>query len=288
MNYFKYFLEWLKLTRFEHALLSSLGVLIGLFLASKSVELELFLLSLLVPLFINMGAFVLNDYYDIETDILNKRFDRPLVKKSISPQHAFRAGLFFLFLGVFFSFFINFYAFLIAIFFAILSFLYNSKLKDLVLVGNLSIAFSMAIAFPFGYIARTNSLNFPQLIVFLFFGAFFVGLAREIIKSVQDMEGDKKARNSKTLPILIGPKKAAFYASLLFLIFCFYLFLLLFSEENYIRWNYFLVSIILICIMLFFVISLKVLKLEDLEEIRKTSLIALFIVTFIIFLAILF
>ena len=40
----------------------------------------------------------------------------------------------------------------------------------------------------------------------LFSIAFFVGLGREIAKSIQDMKGDKLARNSKTLPIIIGKK----------------------------------------------------------------------------------
>ncbi|MCX8163069.1 MAG: UbiA family prenyltransferase [Candidatus Micrarchaeota archaeon] len=284
MGGLKYLFEWLKLTRFEHALLSSFGVLIGLLLAPSSIPLHTLFFVFAVPILINLGAFILNDYYDIATDIANKRFDRPLVKQTIKKNHAFAVAILLLLLGIVCSFFINIFAAAIAILFAILSFLYNYKLKELPLVGNIVIALCMAIAFPFGYVSSTNSLDFPASVSLLFFGAFFVGLAREIIKSIQDMHGDSLTRNSKTLPILIGKEKSAFYASLLFLLFCFYILLFLFLVDD-LEWNYFSISLILISLFAFFALAYKSYKLDGLEEIRKVSLFNLFIIMLAIFLA---
>jgi 4-hydroxybenzoate polyprenyltransferase len=48
---------------------------------------------------------------------------------------------------------------------------------------------------------------------------FVSGLAREIIKSVQDVEGDVAARGSRTLPVLVGRKAALIGAAALYAFF---------------------------------------------------------------------
>ncbi len=175
------------------------------------------LLSLLVPIFSEMGSFALNDYLDIETDRLNKEFDRPLVSGVIQPAFALWFSVMALIVSTIIAFFINQSAFLIVLIFNILAIAYNWKLKDLPLVGNIYIGLSMAIPFIFGNFVVSQSLSPLALILALL--AFVAGLAREIIKSAQDMEGDKAARGSKTLPILIGKKNAVLVAVLLYLFF---------------------------------------------------------------------
>ena len=46
--------------------------------------------------------------------------------------------------------------------------------------------------------------------------AFVAGLGREIIKSAEDMEGDVKHRNARTLPVVIGKKNSLLFAALLY------------------------------------------------------------------------
>ena len=75
----------------------------------------------------------------------------------------------------------------------------------------------MAIPFIFGNLVISNQLN--NTIIILSILGFLSGLAREIIKSVQDMEGDKKARKSKTLPIMIGERNSLLIASFLYMLF---------------------------------------------------------------------
>ncbi len=210
-----------RLTRFEHAIMLAIAVLIGEIIALGAIPSlsQIIILSLLVPIFSEMGLFALNDYLDIESDRINKRNDRPLVIGELSPAFAFYFSFVSVILSISFSYFINIYAFAIAFVFNLLAIAYNYKLKDLPLVGNVYIGLSMAIPFLFGSVVVCNSFEFSAVILSIFAIAFIAGLAREILKSVEDIEGDKKARKSTTLPILIGEEKARMIAALLYLIF---------------------------------------------------------------------
>ncbi|HIH23146.1 TPA: UbiA family prenyltransferase [Candidatus Micrarchaeota archaeon] len=212
---------FLRLTRFEHAIMLAIAVLIGEIIAGGSIPLFSFviLLSLLVPIFSEMGSFALNDYLDVESDRINKRTDRPLVSGEIKPNFALYFSILSIAASVILSYFINIYAFGIALVFNALAIAYNYKLKDLPLAGNVYIGLTMAIPFLFGSVVVRNSADFDPTILSIFAIAFIAGVAREIIKSVEDMEGDKKARKSNTLPILIGEQNARRLASLLYLVF---------------------------------------------------------------------
>ncbi|NYZ76816.1 UbiA family prenyltransferase [Candidatus Micrarchaeota archaeon] len=210
--------EFLKLTRFEHAVMLAFAVLIGetVVIGSFPLLTAAILLSLLVPVFSEMASFSLNDYLDIGTDKINNK-KRPLVTGTISPQFALYFSFFAFALSTMLAYFINTAVFAIAIAFNLLAILYNWKLKDLPLIGNIYIGLSMAIPFIFG-----NLVVYPWLLpipIILALLAFVAGVAREIIKSVQDLEGDIKARRSKTLPVIIGEKQSILIASVLYILF---------------------------------------------------------------------
>jgi geranylgeranylglycerol-phosphate geranylgeranyltransferase len=210
--------ELAKLTRIEHAVMLALAVLIAeiIILGELPPASLIIIMSLLVPVFSEMGSFALNDYFDIETDKLNKK-DRPLVNGTISPKFALNLSVITLMISTVMAYFINLEVFVIALIFNIVAILYNWKLKDLPLVGNIYIAFTMAIPFIFGNFVISNTLS--ELALVLAGLGFVAGLAREIIKSVQDMDGDIKARGSKTLPVIIGKKKSVLIACALYISF---------------------------------------------------------------------
>ncbi len=211
--------ELAKLTRFEHALMLAFAVLIAETVVLGSFPpLNLIIgLSLLVPVFSEMGAFAMNDYFDIETDRLNKRTDRPLVRGTISPGFALYFSIASLILSTVLAYFINTMAFIIVLAFNLLAISYNLKLKDIPIMGNIYIALTMAIPFIFGNYVVSQTLSLLAVVLALL--AFIAGLAREIVKSVQDMKGDVKARSSKTLPVVIGRKPSLAVAVLLYLLF---------------------------------------------------------------------
>ena len=211
--------EYYRLIRFEHAMMLAVAVLIAEIIAlGRFPPIEtLFFLSMVVPIFSEMGSFALNDYMDIEADRINGMLGRPLVKGTIQPKSALILSIFCFAVSIAAGFMINAAAFAIALFFNLFAILYSVKLKDLPLLGNFFIATTMAIPFIFGAYVYLESP--PEIIWDIALLGFISGFAREIVKSVEDMEGDRKARKSKTLPMVIGKGPSLFVASMLFLLF---------------------------------------------------------------------
>lgn len=214
---------WIRLTRAEHSILSATGVLVAIIIALRAggaIDSYALLYALVVPIFINLGAFALNDYFDIEADRENGLEKRPLVNGEIKPNYAAALGIVGLVSGGLFGFLINFEAGVISVLFAIISFLYNWKLKDIAFLGNLFISISMGISFIFGAVVCGFSFGLIPLDFWILgVGATAAGLGREIVKSVQDVEGDKKARGSRTLPVLIGERNSLYMAAITFVLF---------------------------------------------------------------------
>ena len=212
---------YLRLFRIEHALLLALAVLLSELLSSKFLGIPLpsgpiIFVSLLVPIFIEMASFALNDYYDVASDRANKRMDRPLVTGELTPKNAISAATICYALGLACTLPLPATASAIALIFAALSVAYNFKLKDLPLVGNAYIAASMSIPFLFGNYIVSGTLLLPVLLIAIV--AFFAGFGREILKSTEDVKGDVLHRKSKTLPALVGAKQSARLAAACYLL----------------------------------------------------------------------
>lgn len=211
--------EYYTLVRFEHAIMLAVAVLIGVtitFQGTLPID-QILLLALIVPVFSEMGSFALNDYLDLESDRINGKTERPLVRGAIPPIHALVISIFSFAISVAAAYFLNAACFAIAVFYNIFAILYDIKLKDLPLLGNLFIATTMAIPFLFGSYAY--GFEPTQTILAIAALGFVAGLAREIVKSVEDVEGDSKARKSMTLPIAIGKGPSIFLAAILFVLF---------------------------------------------------------------------
>ena len=204
-----------QLTRVEHALMLVLAVWVGEAISLGGFpNLSLALISAIPPFFVGLASFAMNDYFDYESDRINKRTDRPLVRGAMKPQDARAIAMACFFVAAVLSFF-NMYAFVLVLVFSILAYLYSYKLKDLPLLGNAYIAASMAVPFIYGGLVANSKVSDEILVLGAL--AFIVGLGREIMKSVQDVEGDKKARRSLTLPVIMGSRTAIFASSLLYL-----------------------------------------------------------------------
>lgn len=247
----------------------SLAVLISVFFVTNgNVSFDLKLLGLLlIPFFIEAGSFALNDYFDVETDRLNKR-DRPIVKGEISESTALSISVISFFIAIIISVFYNLWVINITGFFAILSILYDWKLKDLPLVGNVVIGLSMAIPFIFGNLAFTEVLAPENLILFVM--AFTVGLAREMIKTVEDFEGDKKARGAKTLPFYVGKGNTLRLSLLVLVIF------VIVTMYSFTIIHFSLVSsgLLILCLVYYIYLIIRLLKLSGaVSEMDKKSFV---------------
>ncbi len=209
----------------------ALAVLIGVIIsAGLQFSPQDMLLGALTALFLQASAFALNDFFDYDVDVANERTDRPLVRGDVDRNTAF---IFFVALGVFgfvFAYLISIEAFVLAFIITVAGFLYDIKLKEFGFSGNIYIAFSMAAPFIFGSVVATETIVPSAGLLALL--AFFSGIGREIMKGIEDVEGDA-LRNVKTIARLKGEKRAAQLASLLFLLSIIFSFLPLLFVDKY-------------------------------------------------------
>ncbi|MHC1604378.1 MAG: UbiA family prenyltransferase [Candidatus Methanofastidiosia archaeon] len=160
------------------------------------------LLAIASVAFISSGGHAINDYFDFEIDKINKP-DRPLPSKQVSLKQAYYFSLITFVIGCAISYFINLPCFIIAMCASVLLYYYAKFLKNSGFPGNLTIAGLTGMALIYGGISVAGL----EKIIFAAFFAFCINLGREIIKDVEDYEGDKVC-GAKTLAIRFGIKKA--------------------------------------------------------------------------------
>ncbi len=141
---------------------------------------------------------IINDFYDIDVDKIN-RPDRVLPREFLSLKEAVRICFFFNSAAVIISIYINIYAVTIVLLSILIIFLYSYKLKNIPFLGNFVVAFFTGLAFIYGGIAVSN---WTYAIIPAIF-AFFINLIREILKDMEDAEGDRIS-DIQTFPLKYG------------------------------------------------------------------------------------
>jgi 4-hydroxybenzoate polyprenyltransferase len=157
------------------------------------------------------SGYVVNDIYDIETDKINKPKDQ-IVGVSLSAVTSWKLYASLSLVSIIVSFlYSNQYAILNVCILAML-YLYAIQLKGLPLIGNIIIALCSSAVFAICilYTGKGGSLIVFQEQGFWFFigyiiFAFLISLIRELIKDMQDLEGDRVA-GLRTYPIVFGMK----------------------------------------------------------------------------------
>ena len=178
-------------------------------------------LLVLTTLLIAAAGNVVNDIYDVEIDRINKPH-KVLVGTIIPEKAAFNYYILLNVLGVGIGFYLaNSIGKpgLAAVFIIISALLYTyaTSIKNMLLLGNLLVsilvAMSLIIVVLFDiYPAietdyRTTQLMVSKLILLYAGFAFLINLIREIVKDLEDMDGDKNGGRS-TLVIALGRKRA--------------------------------------------------------------------------------
>ncbi len=279
-----------QLMRLEHGVMLFLGILVGSLLSQQTLYGNInlpplnIILTFFTALFLEASTFALNDYYDLEIDRINKRTDRPLVRGDLSPRSALLIFYVFFPLGLLCSFFVNGTCFIIALITALISVLYDVRMKKIKLVGNFYIAYIMAIPFIFGGVSvlpggifSFGAINPVIYIVALI--AFLAGSGREIMKDVQDFEGDK-GRGVRSFPLYIGTRASATVAAVFYLSAIALSFLpFSFTVYNQFYANMYFLGVVLVCdsMLLSICIQLVMKKKPPMRYLRKFSLLALFI-----------
>lgn len=163
--------------------------------------LEFFLLTIGTML-IAAAGYVINDYYDIKIDLINKP-DRIVIGRIISRRQAILFHTLLNASAIGFGFLLSWH---VALFFASCAFLlwlYSNILKRTPLLGNLTISvLTAAVIWAISLYFREND----RLIYLYSVFAFGISLLREIIKDMEDTKGDAEY-GCQTLPILWGMRK---------------------------------------------------------------------------------
>jgi geranylgeranylglycerol-phosphate geranylgeranyltransferase len=197
-----------ELTRAEHGLMYGFGVLVGIVIAGGS-SYETAILGSLVALFIQAGTFALNDYCDLDSDIANRRGDRPLVRGELRKEAALLIACFATALGIISAVFLaiimdNYILLLVALILAALGIFYDLQMKAFLAISNLYIAFTMAVPFIFGGLIA-GGVNMSLLVLSSI--AFLAGFGREVMKDIADVKGDA-LRGIRSIARIYGVGKA--------------------------------------------------------------------------------
>jgi len=186
-----------------------MGVIAVLLVAIISGNFTIYVPIACVIVFIFTGAGnAINDYVDYKIDAINKP-NRPIPSGRISLKSAAIYSITLFVIATIMALIIGIIPGIIVILSAVLMFLYAYKLKTSCLVGNLTIAFLTGFCFIFaGVVLDTFFVS-----IFLGFYAFLMTMAREIVKDMEDIEGDS-AEGATTFPIRFGMKASSILAAL--------------------------------------------------------------------------
>lgn len=191
-----------------------------------------FALLVLSTILIAAAGYAINDYFDIRIDRINKP-DKIIVGRLISRRKAMLTHTVFniiaVLIGVYLS--IKVHNYKLASIFIVVSILlwtYSLKYKAYFIIGNLIVAIVSALTILLVWIFEKYALNsgdplelarlicnqkigsYLKFILWAYIAyAFVTSLIREIIKDIEDVEGDKKVGCS-TIPVVIGIQKTKY------------------------------------------------------------------------------
>lgn len=221
-------MSFLKLIRYQNLILLALMQLVFRygFLESQSIPLALndwqFALLVLSTVCIAAGGYLINNIFDRGTDEINKPQD-VVIGKQISESMGYNLYIALNIIGVGIGFYLadaihksSFAAVFIII--AATLYVYANGLKQTLLIGNIIIALLLSLSILIIGIFDLLPMIVPQnqasmgvifgiLIDYAVF-AFILNLIREIVKDLEDVNGDYN-QGMNTLPIALGVARTA-------------------------------------------------------------------------------
>lgn len=151
---------------------------------------------------------VINDIYDIEADKINKPYQL-IIDKSISKGNAIRFYHILNFISLALTYWVcfqydNYWPSGLAWFIIITLYFYSSSFKKVALIGNLVVAILSASSI---IMIALFEKEMNAFVIFYFSFACLISWIRELIKDMEDVEGDKEI-DANTFPIKYGMKRS--------------------------------------------------------------------------------
>jgi len=206
----KKLLAHIKIMRPLNLTIGAFSVIITASMLKKMDLVSLWFTALWVVVLYNAAANIINDYFDQETDRIN-RPNRPLISGLVRQKTALFLAFLLFAIGTILAFTLPFIATFIAVAIALpLMIFYSIIFKGMPLVGNFIIALILGLTFLFAGAALQDikTMIIPAML------AFGLTIVRELVKDISDVEGDRNI-NLKTFPIVTDIKEAWILASAL-------------------------------------------------------------------------
>ena len=217
--------SFLNLIRYKNLLIIALiQLVIKFFLINYYLRISVlsnfdFSIYLFALITIVAGGYIINDIYDVKIDKVNKPKTR-IIEKEIRKEFAIKAYYMLNIIGVASGFYASYKANtlwlgFIFIFFSISLYRYSKSYKTSFLVGNLQVSFLTALSIislalfdlvPSGITNENGTAIIFNIILYYAGFSFITTLIREIIKDLEDAEGDKET-GANTLAINYGIEK---------------------------------------------------------------------------------
>ena len=186
------------------------GVLtfIGAFVAGGVSEPMPAVFAVLATVLATGGGNTINDYFDREIDAVN-RPDRPIPRGAITPRAALAFSALLFVIAILLTLLLPLIAIGIAVVNLLALIAYTEVFKGLPGIGNALVGYLTGSTFLYGGTAVGGDIR-PVLVLFVL--AASATVAREIVKDVEDIEGDRN-EGLNTLPIAVGERNALVIAT---------------------------------------------------------------------------
>jgi 4-hydroxybenzoate polyprenyltransferase len=159
-----------------------------------------------VTILVCAAGYIINDYYDIKIDLINKP-ERVVIGKKIPRRIALFLHTLLSLAGAALATFLNWKIGIIIFSMSFLLWWYSNSLKRQPFIGNFTVALLIGLSIELVNVLYSKD-NYLVTVYSLF--AFFMTLLREIIKDMEDLKGDSSF-GCKTLPIVWGFRKTKLF-----------------------------------------------------------------------------
>jgi len=211
-----YLANVLRLMRWQNCLITMFVVVTAVFLLPFIPEVHEIIIAALAAAFITAYGNIHNDIADYRADKINHP-ERPLPSAELSPGTAILWLQMALAAGLILSLLVNQRCFIVAAIASIALFFYSLFIKKIPLLANIWVGLIAALTFIYaGYISPLYTVWDFSLINAGALIAFFFHLGRELIKDLQDMEGDLSSGLS-TVALSWSPAAAKLLATMSFM-----------------------------------------------------------------------
>ena len=238
-----------------------------------------FFIFLIAVILISAAGYIINNIVDLKADLVNEP-EKVVISKQISIDKAKQLYLIVNTFGIVFGLGLCLniqkpsYSF-IFIGTSLLLYYYSKKFKSKALIGNIIVSLLIAVSMLLLGLVDLNQAfqndiqNFAfTVLLFLAFFAFLFNLIREIVKDIEDVNGDNILYMS-TLPIIFGRNRIKKLASLLCAIPILFLLYIIINYST--EYKYTVLYLLLFSLLPIIYVAIKLLSAKSIKDFRQLS-----------------